>query len=809
MSDQLMELSDENFIALMDKLAEEVAELQVAKSQGGGKQLEQELESAILQSRELMEELRQVHVMVLDARKDGRRKFTSDEATALEYFGFRVPADGRPPPAATSTQLKTAAATSKDVFVSEILPQPRRSLSMAASEAPETETDVADILRLPSATYFSGAGGGGQQYRQHVVHGHRTHTPKVSNGPSNRMGSTAAASIGTAAGFYVADEPTFGLLDDDTQHHTQNRSISRRSLSMDFTTQLPAATAAQSRRSTSTSSVPEPPLVPSTEASGPKTSSSHPQQHPFPREPSTTHEAFPEAEIEALMRAHAEELEALRRDSDARVAQAEQEKEALTAEVSQLDARYRQQLVAAESKFREEFESLLASADDLAATLDKTTREKEEACASQARRAEVAEAQLAALRAKSEALEQRHNRDGAALESKRQELVGLVRTSLIPELTSLLDAFCLLQQKDAVRRQHDVQQRTALSHLMSSRCGFSEASSYEDVEKAFQTLQSTEAARAVTYSLGSCSDAEPVDLAVTDLLNSLGFPFVVPIRRLGRGGDYFIDRRLHVRLVGGQVMVRTRVAPATGGLAAGSAPSTTPFEHLAKYLVHLYAPLLVADEKRQPSVPPPHGGTGDARQTSSIQQLAQSGEEGHVLRLQEQQQHLQKSLAVQQELLRQHHRDLLSELSPSPDHGDKRRQDVAKNAPPKAAVGKAAVVGGWRRPPSPSPEVQRPASISPEVTRAPLSVNSALQERQREMLIGAGVVLATTASKENDNPIAVKQQQQKKIPKVKHGSGSIDAIDLSQLTAEELERLKRAALAQQVREMKQYKKSSF
>ncbi len=749
-----MDLTDENLTALMDKIAEEVAELQQGRQHQ--QSLGPEVDAALQQSRELVEELQAVKAMLADARSAGRRLFSQDERAALSYFGFRVPPDGRPPPAA-ATPAAVQQQPAEAVFVADVLPQPRRSLSMANSEAPETETDIADVVRAPSLMVSRGWGLAPQpqQYRQHVV----TVSPH-GNKNAVRGSTTAAPNVSPA-------------------------SRENLSFTVDFTARLPLATSAagaslpSSSRSSSSAAC---------DVGGERSTSSSTGM-----QPSHDHNSLNE-----------EVAKQMRSEYEARIAMLEREKADLAAQLASRDASFREQLLTAELKFREEFESLLASADDLAVSLDKVTREKDEQCAAQQSKTDSAVAQLEALEAR---MSQAREEARTAAAAGKREVAASIQAAL-PELRAAV-ALCQALERVEARKQ---QQRAALLALANQPLGVVRNSvSYADVEHAFDLLQQ-EGDKQFTYSLGSCSDASAVDHAVTDLLNSLGLPFLVPIRRLGPGGDYFIDRRLHVRLVGGQVMVRCRSQS-----SSSSSTTAAPFEHLGKYLIHLYAPLLVADEKREPSVTVQQQERDEA--DSDVQKKQPVGEnavmarkqqedEAHVVRLQQQQQQLQRSLAVQQEMLRQHHRELLAELSPSPEKQARPAQDKGE-AKASVSNGSKKLVSGWRRPPSPSPEASR-LSESPEARgfsppgEAPQGgLNQMLQQRQRQLLMEAGVRVATPAappplqpSKENDVPAA----KPKKKSNVTLDGGR--HLDLSQLTPEELERLKRAALAQQVREMK-------
>lgn len=249
----------------------------------------------------------------------------------------------------------------------------------------------------------------------------------------------------------------------------------------------------------------------------------------------------------------------------------------------------------------------------------------------------------------------------------------------------------------------------------------------------------------VAYSLGSCPDADVLDEAVANVLTELRFPFVVGIRRLGKGGDYFIDRRVQIRVVNGTVVVRPRQPP-----QHSSAPSQ--YELLSHYLVHLYSPLLPLDSDAYGSPPKPV-----ARVVDNDDRLAE------LLRERDR---LQHSVRMQQEIVERQQQVVRRQISPSP-------QSEARAPDSFEAQRKSQ---GWRRPPSPSPAMDTVYELRPSHTRPSGTQASELQSRSAS---------------------ALSQKSQKKV-----------TMDFSQLSSEELEQLKRAALAQQVREMRRMSSAS-
>ncbi len=74
---------------------------------------------------------------------------------------------------------------------------------------------------------------------------------------------------------------------------------------------------------------------------------------------------------------------------------------------------------------------------------------------------------------------------------------------------------------------------------------------------------------------------DPLDIAVADVLNSLQCPVLVEIERVATG-EYLVDRRLKLRVVNGDVVIR---------IGAN-------YELFSNYLRNLYAPFFIDESNR-------------------------------------------------------------------------------------------------------------------------------------------------------------------------------------------------------------------
>lgn len=125
-----------------------------------------------------------------------------------------------------------------------------------------------------------------------------------------------------------------------------------------------------------------------------------------------------------------------------------------------------------------------------------------------------------------------------------------------------------------VRTAHDGARHTVDESLRSDA----------EVLSARALLEQLSQSRCPTYTTQS---ADPLDQAVVRCLNHLALPIPLHVRRVGPGGEYMIDRRVQLRLHGDEVMVRRLGA------------SNIVAESLATYLLNLYLPVLhgVGDDR--------------------------------------------------------------------------------------------------------------------------------------------------------------------------------------------------------------------
>ncbi|KAH9598657.1 hypothetical protein LSM04_007992 [Trypanosoma melophagium] len=195
---------------------------------------------------------------------------------------------------------------------------------------------------------------------------------------------------------------------------------------------------------------------------------------------------------------------------------------------------------------------------------------------------------------------------------------------------------------------------------------------YTVIEDAFRIVQSIDACRRVRYCFGNNNSnivEELVDTAVIQLLNYLDFPFPIHIRRLGPGGEYFIDQHVKIKLVDGQLLVRPKLLTIQH-LTSSDEMSRTRYEHLAKYLIHLYSPAMDLEEvagkddmetrEEREKEKPNTSNSCDARGSD-----VQFGD--RIASLRQQRRDLKRTLKSRYGQLQQHQQQLESSLSSSQD----------------------------------------------------------------------------------------------------------------------------------------------
>ncbi|RNF09445.1 hypothetical protein TraAM80_02155 [Trypanosoma rangeli] len=186
------------------------------------------------------------------------------------------------------------------------------------------------------------------------------------------------------------------------------------------------------------------------------------------------------------------------------------------------------------------------------------------------------------------------------------------------------------------------------------------AYSTRGVADALCTLRTVSSCQCVRYCVAAdASDmADAIDVAVVQLLNGLGFPFPVSIRRLGARGDYFIDRRVKIKLVGHQLVVRPWLASGAHQGLSADGTRRPGYEHLAKYLIHLYSPALDLDRVA-------NGGGGDDEE----EHTAEGACGNDIVTLKRQQRELQQALEKRCAQMHAYQKQLEAGLSPSSNAG--------------------------------------------------------------------------------------------------------------------------------------------
>ena len=649
MADQLLELNEATIHCMLQKFAEEIVDLQKGVRSAKSKEEADELRLAIDQSRELEDELRAVQEFFSDAQHRNRR-FTDKEIESLNFFGFEVPKDRMAPPPQSRIEFLPGTST--------------RELS----EAPETETDLADIQLLLRSRM-----------------------------PSEREKTPQSTSDAVETAMHAALS---------TQNKSQSTSvitgIDSRLHGARFTSEDVDRIVQQTR------------------------------------EIMFREFAVEKREIELHMETRIIDLQ---REQLARQEVWAKEKESIRAEYER-DLAEKLRLV--DGKHRVELEHLIDRSErtlskqeaDLRELREELLRERTKAtcCREEAaifkKKFEEKSAELERLWDESEA-----NRRNAEQDSKK-ELAEALKATLATEIRRLGEKNSALESK---LREQQLGYTKSIERLR--KLAPSTRTPCSEVAHALDTIDAVREHSAVLYTLGSCADVDATDEAVVDTLNALGFPFLISMRRLGRG-DYYLDRRVHVRLINGHVMVKPR--PPLGSNVV------TQYELLTKYLIHLYSPVLDIDEPVDASSAP------DARREARCPSA--DTPERKLRALQQQQRALQQSLQQQQDILLRHQQSIAAALSPSPE---------------------ANRSCGWRQPPSPSPQPILHPEVRP-IDRA--EHDDASMTRQKPQTCRREPEAA-------DHPNATH-------PHLAHH------VDLSQLSSAELLQLKKAALAQQVRDMR-------
>ncbi|CUE78275.1 Hypothetical protein, putative [Bodo saltans] len=643
-SDAQIALNDVTFRSLLQKFAEEISELEVAvNAEPSTTELYQQLSEAVVQSRGLREELLQVFAMYQDAQRDNCRPFSSEERSALHYFGFAVPLSGRPPVAEASHQYIR-------------LPS-QRLASHERSPQNETETDVTD-------TFLDMRAAQRQELPEHVTSPAATIRrvpPSEERDPSPNsavfLSSPSPAKYSTKGMLvekYVLNDK--GKLEDELRQHIR----------------------------------------------------------------------------ESLEREWNQERTSLKLGHDSHILQLQQQ--LIDLRTSIMESREKASASIAETEAV--YGSRLSHLEERSMRQAKELNDAREACDERTQQCSALESELRRKDVEIERLRIENEERSQQLSNSRLEFSESLR-----DITNLLDDVSKGDRNElssacvALRGIIEAQQQQWHQFARRDERQMTSSDATMGLMAAMETLHCVEvqSAQPPMFTLDGCDDVDDVDGAVIRTLNDLAFPFEVSIRRLGRGGDYFIDRRVQVRAIDGQPMVRPHVL---GGRQAA------PYEHLGQYLMTLYAPLLDFDEH------PTDSPVETATHSSS------SAVATRVAALQEQHQELLRSLSEKQLLLLEHNRRTAAEMSPSPTAARDRN-------------------AGWRRPPSPSPLPQFEARTSTLQN----DVNAALKRGQQDL--------------QQQCPAQKKAQPQ---PRSQH--------DLSQLTSQELEQLKRAALAQQLKEMK-------
>lgn len=731
----LMDLTEANIVSLEEKFAEEIEELKNSLRAPAGTPLqpnaEREINDAINQSIELLEELDHVRLVFLECARTGRT-ITDTEAEAFKYFGFLVP---------SSRFIAPSLEGGTDSFY---LP-PRRSASTMVVEQPETETDVGDVIaRVDPAPREATP-------EDEVLYGFGSIPPPLP---------------------VVAAAPSSRTLPPPLQP-TERAPPSAESL----------------RRPTSKSPPPPPTMQPNTVK--PLAVQERAADEPPSRPPTLMTEKMEEditrrinervAQAEGTFANRLSEMqERLKAAEEAHVqAEVTRVRERDQQERSELTKQHQTDMLAVQKELAATQEALRLEkqrSEDLATALRGAQDEalKHSAHANELQQSlERAQSELDSVRSSLAAVRQ-GEQETVAL---RKDWATLMKEAFVEENAQLrADVESLRKEVEALRGARQTEQNALEAQLKQWEAdNVTETDSSATISKLLAVVRNVASEEPPpVYTLGNCADSEPVDVAVIQLLNTLAFPFPVSLQRLGRGGDYFIDTRVQLKLVGDQVMVRH-----VGTKGASS------YEPLARYLIHLYAPMLISIDRAESA-------SQSTKRSVSVSEDPEGAAE-RVRQLQEEQRALMQQLMAQQELLLQHQSRLAAGVSPSkspsppppPAEGSMERAAPAPVTP--AATSGALresggvltyVVGDVPEPPDANELLHRQQKMRME---------EALREWKRHQQLAATGRQAP-------------QARQTTPPATKKTFVGHRGIAAGQLDEEDIERLKRQALQQQFRQ---------
>lgn len=634
----LLDLTEDNLLDTQTKFAEEIDELQAAlKEETNGANdpaVKKELQEAIQQSNDLLEELEQVILCFDEARETGR-ELTKDECDAFKYFGFKIPADRKvakkaapPPPAPTPAPTKIE------------LPPTTTPTTARVSEAPETETDVEAMYnRFPL----------------------REMTPEEA---------------------------------------------------------LPSAPASpQPPKPVMAQPIPVDPEVRAREIA----------QQMVNAERLKLQAEYERKLQSAVASAHVVDQRALAEKQEAH----NREVAELTAEISSLKTEVMTAKAEAANERREKEEKIRLLN---VAKVEAEESRREASLMRQRLDGEDTERIAASLRAKSE-----------EARNTRAEWLDFVSSSLKSETLTLKAHVEQLSAENEKLRQtieHDVarlEARIDSSLPRSDRNNESQTAASVPVDADGQTTEAALAAAQEALALNERLHSSPhytaeggdeLDRMVAHELASMGFPTPVVVQRLGPHGDYYIDRRVQLKVIDGRVMVKR----------AGH--NSNAYDPLTAYLLHLYAPFFGMDTNGNIQ----QGGYGaldlQASPVPTAPHLSAVDGPERVRQLQQEQRMLAEELARQEVLATQ------------------------------------AARGG--------------AMVSPARHANPDNINAFLQRSQRQRVQEAIM-----------SPPATNRAGGRGIPAVVTAPAAVKrlgATPVSSMSEEEVELLKKLALAKQIRE---------
>eukprot|EP00760_Papus_ankaliazontas_P034078 PhM_4_TR694/c0_g1_i1/m.97499 len=556
--DDLMELNEENLVSLRQKFAEEIEHLQasIAESNTGtntnDSALAREIYLATSQSKELLYDLDKM----IDAYRealDKSRALTSDEVRSLRYFGFRVEERDMPNRRTVNSGGSRSASRGKSQTKSPSPQYPQQQQQQYYYNVASEDDDAAVVAAAASARMMAPS----PPQPASIIH---TTTYQNSNNNNNNievevqrrveearreMNKEMEAKMATALSGYI--ERALGdRLKDQTESVVEGRVQQRVDEIMKG--ELSGALAAKVNKEVQ--------------------ERCEEARAQIRREYDAKYVTWQKQNSQAVHRLRELE-EALESQRHEYAQQLEDEKRKMERELRECEAAR----VATELE-NERLRKVLHENQDKHNASQADQRQIKELCTTlEQMRARQSQSHTVSLEMRREWLsfvEGEVLRENADL---REQLEGAAADAHAAREHTNFELHALLGEVNALKTKSNDD-----AHDQGDRSVVEDAQ--RRVSEALSALDALD--QPVVYTSSEPGDA--LDEAVTHTLTQLSLPFPVEIRKLGSGGAYKIDKRVQLRLVNGEVMVKR----------------SNGYETLVRYLLQLYNPLLMLTGAQQP-----------------------------------------------------------------------------------------------------------------------------------------------------------------------------------------------------------------